>query len=113
CVFDYNGWKEAQFTQTIFNHNVYIHAECSNLVARGNIFSRSSSHGLQARPGGIVENNLFIRCPVACSYGYVLGGSDPTLGGVGGRVDGNVFVEGNDIDDKPRGIGLQVGNISP
>ena len=113
CLFDYNGWKEGLYTQTIFNHNVYIHAECSNLTARGNIFSRSSSHGLQARPGGVVENNLFVRCPVSCSFGFVLGGSDPTIGGVGGSVHGNVMLEGNDIADKPRGYGLQVGNIAP
>jgi hypothetical protein len=112
CVFDYNGWKEGVYAQTMLNHNVYIHAESKNLIARGNIFSRSSSHGLQARPGGIVENNLFVRCPVSCSYGYVLGGSDPTVGGVGGVVRGNVMLEGNDIGDKPRGIGIQVGNIA-
>ncbi len=112
CLFDYNGWHEGQYGQTVFNHNIYIHAECSGLVARGNIISRSSSHGLQARPGGVVENNVFVRCPVSCSFGYVLGGSDPTLGGVGGQVRNNVFLEGNDIADKPRGIGLQVGNIA-
>jgi hypothetical protein len=113
CLFDHNGWRPGIAAPSIFNHNVYLHAGTRNLVATGNIFARASSHGLQARAGGTVENNLFLRCPVSLSYCYVLGGSEPTAGGIAGRVHGNVMTEGNDILDKPRGIGMQVGNIDP
>jgi hypothetical protein len=112
CVFDYNGWRAGVYPQTMFNHNVYIHSQAKNLVARGNIVGRASSHGIQARPGGTVDDNLFIRCPIGLSFGYVIGGSTPTVGGIGGRVRGNVMVEGNDIGGSPRGIGVQVANVS-
>lgn len=112
CLFDYNGWHEGLYPQSTLNHNIYIHAECKNLVARGNIIARASSHGLQARPGGLVENNVFVRCPISLSYGAVFGGSPPTVGGVGGAIRGNAFLEGNDIGDLARGIGAEVGNIA-
>jgi hypothetical protein len=60
--FVHNGWIGVG-TDTIFNHSAYIYADCTNLVAVGNVIAQSSSHGLQARPGGIVQNNLFIDNP--------------------------------------------------
>lgn len=112
-VFDHNGWKEGVAPQTVFNHNMYIQVDCTGLVVRGNISSRASSHGLQARPGGIVEDNVFIQNPLALSFGYVLGGHVPLAGGVSGRIVNNVILESNDIGSSTRGFAMEIGNLKP
>ena len=65
-----------------FNHDVYMSSHNSGAVVRGNIFANASSHGLQARAGGIIEkeapvpvSNVQILCP-SCGptrIGYELG----------------------------------------
>jgi hypothetical protein len=110
-VFDHNGWGNGA-PQTVFNHNVYIRSTSSGFVARGNVFSNASSHGLQARAGGIVENNLFLNNAIGLSFGLV-NGSPITPGGVSGRVTNNVFVGTRNIGSLVRGVGLEVGNIKP
>lgn len=112
CVFDHNGWKEGVAPATIFNHNVYVDMQCTNLVMQGNIITDASSHGAQMRPGGVCNDNLFIRNPIALHMGF--GGlaagadTDPDQPAV---IDcrRNVFLEGRDIaSDIPRGWGLVV-----
>ena len=60
-------------------------------VVRENLFADASSHGLQARGGGDVENNIFLDDPTGMSFGLV-NGSPVTPGGVAGIVNGNVFI---------------------
>jgi len=116
-LFDHNGWSEkvSKAGKSIFHHNAYIQADSRDLVARGNIFANASSHGLQARPGGEIVNNLFIANPISLSYGLVNGNASnraPT-GGVSGRIADNVILLGNDIaKDKPRAVGIEIGNIN-
>lgn len=111
-LFDHNGWSEENSgdSATIFNHNVYMSARNSGVVIRGNIFANASSHGLQARAGGIVENNLFLKNAIGLVFGN---GSSFTPGGVEGRVSNNVFMEGRDINGSPRGYAVEVGNTKP
>jgi hypothetical protein len=99
--------------KTIFNHNMYVQVTCENLTVKNNISVRAASHGLQARPGGIVEGNLFVDDPLGFSYGLVLGGSSPKPGGVTGEIRGNIVLSSADIEpvNLPRGIGVQLGNI--
>jgi hypothetical protein len=108
-VFDHNGWGNGR-PATVFNHGAYIRASSNNFVARGNIFSNSSSHGLQARAGGVIENNLFLSNAIGMSFGLV-NGSPVKPGGVSGRVTNNVFMGTRNIGSQVRGIGLEVGNI--
>ncbi len=117
-LFDHNGWnaKIKGAEATIFNHNVYIQVDSTGLVARNNTFSRASSHGLQARRGGIIENNLFIANPIGMTYGAVYGGAVGKdmlpKNGVDGRIVNNVFLDGGDISSSlPRGVGIELGNI--
>lgn len=117
-LFDHNGWNtNAKLAgmgtgPTIFNHNAYIQVTCQDLTFRGNITTRASSHGFQARPGGIVDDNLIIDNPIGFSFGLVEGGSNPKPGGVTGHVGGNVVRDAGDITAAlPRGIGAQIGNI--
>ena len=113
-VFDHNGWLEGKATPTGFNHNVYMRAHNDGVVVRGNVFANASSHGLQARAGGVIENNLFLDNPIGMSFGLV-NGSPATPGGVSGRVDGNVFIGGDDqkIGANFRGWAIEVGNTKP
>ena len=97
---------------TIYNHDVYLSADNSGVVVSGNIFAHASSHGLQARSGGVVQNNLFIDDAIAMSYGLV-NGSPMTAGGVSGTVSGNVILGGDNIGPLTRGGGIEIGNIAP
>jgi hypothetical protein len=114
-VFDHNGWNEKVpgADKTVYNHNMYINVTCVNLVVKNNITVRAASHGLQARPGGVVSGNLFVGDPNALSFGLVLGESSPLPGGVTGEVTDNVILSSGDIGLGPlsRGNGMQIGNI--
>jgi hypothetical protein len=110
-VYDHDGWDTAGGGYaTIFNHDVYVTATSSGLVARGNIFAEASSHGLQARCGGSIEDNVFLDDPTGLSFGLV-NGSPVTPGGVTGDIIGNLFIGGRNINASlPRGTGLEIGN---
>ncbi len=112
-VLDHNGWSSVVpgAYKTIYNHDCYLSADNSGVVVTGNIFANASSHGLQARAGGIVENNLFINDAIAMSYGMV-NGSPMTPGGVSGTVSGNVIVGGTNIGSLSRGEGIEIGNVA-
>lgn len=98
CVFDHNGWNELVGTAgaTLFSHNCYIDNSNFNVIVRGNIFSKSSSHGVQLRCGGIMSDNLFLRNSIQYVFGA---GNNPEVGGVTGRVTRNVGFEGKNISD--------------
>lgn len=112
-IFDHNGWSEqvGGKNASIFNHDVYMSAHSDGeIVVRGNIFSNASSHGLQARSGGVIENNLFLRNPI----GLLLGnGASYTPGGVVGKIRGNVFLDSRDIAGSTRGYAIDLGNTMP
>ncbi len=112
CVFDHNGWKQglAGAEADVFSHNVYILHNNSNVVFRNNLFARASSHGIQARSGGIVEGNLFVRNPIAVLLG---GGDVAAVGGITGTVANNVIIQGNDINGSERAWGIEVSNVNP
>jgi hypothetical protein len=112
-VFDHNGWNESIVgaEPTVFNHNVYITSACNDVAVRNNIFANASSHGIQARSGGDIQNNLFINNPIGMSYGLVNGGSGLKAGGVSGTISGNVFLGGRDIAGSPRGWCIEIANL--
>lgn len=67
CVFDHNGWntKVGGANRTKFNHNIYVQSNSSRVNVKNSIMARGSSHGLQLRGGGDVENNLFVKNAIA------------------------------------------------
>ena len=109
-LFNHNGWTTAG-TMTKFNHDVYLTAFSSGLVATDNIFANASNFGLEARCGGVVENNLFYNDADGLSFGLV-DGSPLTAGGVSGTISGNVFVGSHLIDGMSFGAGVLVGNVN-
>ncbi|MDB5291765.1 MAG: hypothetical protein JWL69_3006 [Phycisphaerales bacterium] len=113
-LFDHNGYNEKVpgAEATWYNHDIYLSSHNSGCVIRDNTISRAAAYGLQDRPGGIVQNNLFINDPVGMTFGLVNGAST-TPGGVSGQVTGNVFIGGANIGSLQGGSGLIVGNIKP
>lgn len=101
-VLDHNGWADdGTADATIFNHNVYIQSNCGPVEVRGNVIARGASHGLQARPGGQVQDNLFLGNALAMFVSRAES-----------EVMWNVVLEGRDIDENnPRGFGIEVKPI--
>lgn len=109
-VIDHNGWRDdvTGSNPSIFLHNVYVQNGATGVVFRDNIIS--GTDGLQLRPGGTVENNLFAHNAIALLVG---GGNTPDEGGVTGLVRKNVFLDGRDLDaGNARGWGLNFENIT-
>lgn len=109
-TFDHNGWNNtiSGAGATIFNHNIYIHdvvdsithkPNTKKVIVRGNIISRGSSHGLQLRSGGVIENNLFLDNAIAL---FVRRDSS--------NVNNNVVLGATDIGgpSNPRGMGIEI-----
>lgn len=98
CVFDHNGWSDPGGPPDMFSHNVYLSERVVNVDARLNVFSRASSHGLQLRGGGVLDENIFFDNAI----GAVVAGDLAA-------VRHNLFVGGKDINPRlPRGRGLSV-----
>ena len=118
-VIDHNGWASSRDASyggaTILNHNMYVqNVYNSGFVVRGNIFTRASATGIQLRPGGTLENNLFVRNPITMIIGYPLDDPWSTYpNGVDSIVRNNVILEGNDTNSTtPRGMAIQIADIS-
>ncbi|WP_460804545.1 immunoglobulin-like domain-containing protein [Microbulbifer agarilyticus] len=103
-IFDHNGWHAelAGAQATKFNHSVYIQKGNVGVEVHNNIISRSSSHGMQLRPGGEILGNFLIRNPISILLGLNDDGDDD------GAVRNNVILNGNDInsDNAKRGWGI-------
>jgi hypothetical protein len=113
-VFDHNGWSTLVpgATASQFSQDVYLHSSDNNVVATGNVFANAASTGMEARAGGIVDNNIFIADPTGLTFGLV-NGSTAKAGGVVGEVIGNVFLKSRDISGTPVGLGADLGNLKP
>ena len=112
-VFDHNGWNEkVGASRNVPSHNIYIQSDNTGVAVRGNVIANAGSHGLQMRAGGSVKDNLFVRNPIAMSFGLV-NGAAAKAGGVTGEVRDNVVLDTRDIQSSGRGwgMGLELGNI--
>lgn len=114
-LIDHNGWHETVkgSEQTMFNHNVYVTSDCTGLKFEDNIVTRGSSHGIQARSGGDILDNVYWDNAIHCDMGLVNGGSHPTIGGITGTVQGNIFFVARGIAGVPRGWALEIANTKP
>lgn len=105
-----NGFNQEQgVSGTIFNHNIYIQHGVKNVTVRNNIIADASSHGIQLRPGGVIEDNLFLKNSIhiliSMDEGSVLGSSSNS-------VRRNLIIYGKDISPSlPRRMGIDVGGI--
>lgn len=118
CFFDRNGWNQntngtlAGKGRSIYSHNIYLQNGSRNTSIRGNIISRGSGNGLQARAGNYVEDNLLILNAVGMfSEASTAQGEDAD-----NVVVDNVLIAGDDIapsvwtgsDVGVRGWGIEV-----
>ena len=116
-IFWHNGWSEDPLISntangapaTIFNRNAYLNRGEEDLVVRGNIFSESSSEGVQQRSGGLAEDNLCLKNSIGILFGQwqAVWPSEA----VGGIVRNNVCLDAHDIDGMPRGGGIQFEQV--
>lgn len=103
-TFDHNGWNSSVSGAgaTMFNHNIYINVGVSGTVIRKNIISRASLTGITIRSGGLIQDNLIVKCPV---------GIKP--GGSGTTITGNVILDGTDLAGTSGGAaGIDVTALS-
>lgn len=113
-VVDRSGWSNPDRSNaTVFNHGIYMSAANDNAVVRRNFIANSSSHGLQMRGGGVVQDNVFVRNPIGFSFGLV-NGATLHPGGVSGSITGNVVIESSDINATTlRGYAAEIAHIKP
>ena len=108
-VFDHNGWSETVSGAggTIFRHGIYVQYGCTDVTVNGNIVSNSASHGLQLRPGGVANDNLFVRNSISLMIGAI-----EEQNGVTVEAMRNVILDGKNIDSaNQRGWGLTVAHV--
>ncbi len=110
-VFDRNGWREdvKGSEPTWFRHNVYLQNLNTDVVFRGNIVSRTD--GVQARSGGVIEDNLVLHNAIGIILG---GGGFPEIEteGVEVTVRRNVLLDGRDLQEgSARGWGFHLSNL--
>ncbi len=92
---------------TVFNRNMYLSHGYGNTTVRGNIDANGASGGVQLRMGGTVTDNLFLRDPLALTFGHPENPGGSTVGGV---ISRNVVLGSRDISDQPRGIAISLGS---
>jgi hypothetical protein len=107
CYADKSGWEEGYdpdvgagpHPPSKYSHNFYLQSSNENIVFRGTISSRAASFGAQVRPGGVVQQNVFVGNNAA----FFTGGDNPSL------IDKNVVtIAGNKVATQigARGWGL-------
>ena len=111
-VFDHNGWNEKipAAHATLYTHNIYLDESNTSVFVRDNIIADAGSHGLQARGGGTITGNVFLRNPIGLLFGN---GSFARSGGVEGNVSSNVFLGTADISGMHRGWAMEIANTRP
>jgi hypothetical protein len=92
-------WADA--AGNIFNRNVYLLANNSQVTARGNISTNSAAEGAQFRSGGTITNNLFVQNSDGFDLGHLQG--DPTITAATATM--NVILNSGDITTVPSGQG--------
>ncbi len=105
----FNPNAQGSTASTVFNRNMYLAYGFGNTIVRGNIDANGASGGLQLRMGGICEDNLFLRNPVA-----IVVGTDENAPNefVGGSISNNVILGGRDVDTQVQGTGIIVRSVA-
>jgi hypothetical protein len=91
--FDQSG--DAGQSPSIFSHNGYVQYTSSDVTLRDTISMRAASFGMQIRPGGLIEDNVFIDNNAALNTlggASSLGGNNPI--GNYSLLNGNLVTSG-------------------
>jgi hypothetical protein len=74
-----DGSVQGGMPPNMFNHNMYLDQNNTDLTLRDTISMRASSWGAQVRSGGFIEDNLFLDNNAGFSFlGGMFGGQGPT-----------------------------------
>lgn len=111
-IFDHNGWNEnvSGAEATIYDRNLYLSKSNYNVTTKDNVIARSSSEGLQQRSGGVVDNNLFLQNSTGVLFGQFQ--STWPQEAASGVIRNNVVLDARDIDNNPRGFGIQLQQVN-
>lgn len=66
--YDYNMASSKPMPPSMYNHNLYVQSDVTDITVRDNIFLRGASFGAQVRPGGVIEGNAFIDNNAALNF---------------------------------------------
>ena len=122
-LLDHNGWLSSSESgtypttvPTIYNHNVYLNSDTTNVLAHANITARASADGFKLRGGGVLVNNLVL----ASGIGLNLNGYDAP--GLVQETHFNVVLDSlkhplhgrrGSSPNLPRNWGISYGTITP
>jgi len=112
-IFVQNGWNKSDPLSgkaTVFNHNAYITDFTTNVTVRGNMFLEGAGSGLQQRPGGVCDDNLFAHSGDNAALGSG-NRPDSNPNGVTVQCRNNVFLHGRDVDGEDKDRALVLNNI--
>ncbi len=105
CVLDSNARNKAD----LYCHNAYAHQSNGPGIFKDNISARACSHGVQQRPGGTMENNLFLENPINAYQSK----SDTDHPAATNYFRYNVALDSRNINTSlPRGTGFVMGDAS-
>jgi len=82
----------------VFSHNLYL-SKTGKAVITNNYISDASSHGMQLRQGGYVENNVFFRNAMHLMVGRDPNDSDTSPIMANGTVTGNIMIDALDMNN--------------
>ena len=109
----HNGWYDGTTIpgsqDTIYNRNMYLTGGWGNTEVIENIDASGASGGIQLRMGGLIENNLVLRSPVAMSFGHT---ENPAGSQTSGTMRYNVIIDSRDIKGTGRGYGAGQGGVN-
>jgi hypothetical protein len=96
---------------SIYSHNVYVQHDSQDVTFRDSITMRGAAFGAQIRPGGFIEDNVFLDNNAALN---MLGGDSSGLG-PGGQysvASGNLVTSAGHRDAEGHNGGLSMGIIN-
>jgi len=108
-----HGWIRTGYP-TMFNHNIYLGSNTSDVRLYRNIVSRASSYGVQMGGGGKARENIFAHNRFHLGLGGRHDIDQYHLSGIEANVDNNILLGGGRTPDEQRsGRGIQVSNTNP
>lgn len=118
-LFDHNGWApdyredlsaEGGQPPQMFNHNLYLQWNTTDVTLRDNIIMQGASFGAQARGGAFIEDNLFLDNNIGVTF---VGGDHNGHGPVGNfsLVTDNVITSAGNRSGDPAAEGAVASGI--
>jgi hypothetical protein len=114
CVFDKNGYRLPDRAPTMFNHNIYLDQDATDIIVQDSIVARGSATGIQLRGQRMdAYRNLVLGNPLGITVGHDQQTASQVSRGI---VFGNSVIDAADIGSGPsrsfRGFGIAFGRCN-